>query len=51
MIRLRSLGVVCILAVAAACARGTDPDKCEVEIVRLPRKTAAPVTAKPQAKR
>ena len=35
MPRLRSLGVVCILAVAAACARGTDPDECEVKIVRL----------------
>ena len=35
MTRLRSLGVVCILAVAAACARGADPDRCEVKIVRL----------------
>ena len=29
------LGIVCVLAVATACARGTDPDKCEVKIVRL----------------
>jgi hypothetical protein len=35
MTRLRSLGVVCVLAVVAACARGVDPDQCEVKIVRL----------------
>ncbi len=35
MMRLRCLGVVCILAVAAACARGVDPGECEVKIVRL----------------
>jgi hypothetical protein len=35
MTRLRSLGVALALAVAAACARGSDPDRCEVRIVRL----------------
>jgi hypothetical protein len=35
MTRLRSLGAVLTLAVATACARGADPDRCEVKIVRL----------------
>ncbi len=35
MTRLRSLGFVCVLVVAAACARGADPDRCEVKIVGL----------------
>jgi hypothetical protein len=35
MTRLRCLGVVCVLAIAAACARGADPDRCDVKIVRL----------------
>lgn len=29
------LGIGCALIVASACARGEDPDKCEVKIVRL----------------
>jgi hypothetical protein len=29
------LGMACALVVATACARGTDPDRCEVKIVRL----------------
>jgi hypothetical protein len=35
MTRLHSLGVACVLVLATACARGTDPDACDVEIVRL----------------
>jgi len=29
------LEIVCVLIVATTCARGVDPDKCEVKIVRL----------------